>query len=110
MTRRRRAFLERTHRARERARRSSAGFNPSDMIRWAGLGAAAMIALAVFVGFAGGDRYLEGIASLEALTRPVLFGASWLDLIAVLAVVLIVAAVLLRARLTRSGRGEGDGE
>lgn len=101
MTRRRRAFLERTHRARERARRSSAGFNPSAMIRWAGLGAAAMIGLAVFVGFAGGDRYLGGLAGLEALTRPVLLGASWLDLIAIGAVVLIVAMVLLRARVSR---------
>lgn len=101
MTRRRRAFLERTHRAQERARRSSAGFNPSTMIRWAGLGAAAMIGLAVFVGFAGGDRYLDGLASLDALTRPVVLGASWLDLLAVGIVVLIVAAVLMRSRTTR---------
>lgn len=102
MTRRRRAFLERTHRAQQRARRSD-GFNPATMIRWAGLGAAAMIGLAVFVGFAGGDRYLEGIASLEALTRPAVLGASWLDLIAIGVVALIVAMVLLRSRTSRGG-------
>lgn len=98
MTRRRRAFLERTHRARERSARASRGFNPSGMIRLAGLGAAAMIGLAVFVGFAGGDRYLDRAAGLQALTRPVVFGASWLDLIAVGVVVLVVGVVLLRSR------------
>lgn len=103
MTRRRRAFLERTHRAQDRARRSASGFNPTTMIRWAGLGAAAMIGLAVYVGFAGGDRHLDGLASLDALTRPAVFGASWLDVIAIGVVVLIVAMVLLRSRTSRGG-------
>ncbi|HAQ34738.1 MAG: hypothetical protein CMF74_17210 [Maricaulis sp.] len=98
MTRRRRAFLERTHRARERASRASREFNPSGMIRLAGLGAAAMIGLAVFVGFAGGDRYLDRVAGLQALTRPVFLGTTWLDLIAIGMVALIVGVVLLRSR------------
>ncbi|MCF8880964.1 hypothetical protein L5876_14140 [Hyphobacterium sp. SN044] len=113
MTRRRRAFLERTHRAQERARRSSAGFNPTTMIRWAGLGAAAMIGLAVYVGFAGGDRHLEGLASLDALTRPAVLGASWLDVIAIGVVAAIVAMVLLRSRVSRRDGNLGrdqDGE
>ena len=97
---RRRPFLDRTYRARERAaRQRRSDFNPTTMIRWAGLGAAVMIGLAVCVGFTSGGQDLAGrMGFLSALTQPVLFGASWLDIGVIGIVAGIVVLVLVRSR------------
>lgn len=101
---RRRPFLDRTYRSRERAaRQRKADFNPVAMIRWAGLGAAVMIGLAVFIGFTSGGQELAGrLGFLAALSEPVILGASWLDLGVIVIVAAAAAAFLLRSRPSRS--------
>ena len=97
---RRRPFLDRTYRSRDRAaRQRKADFNPTTMIRWAGLGAAVMIGLAVFVGFTSGGQELAGrMGFLHILTQPILFGASWMDIGVIAIVILIIAAFLMPRR------------
>ncbi|MEE2565583.1 hypothetical protein [Hyphobacterium marinum] len=107
---RRRPFLDRTYRSRERAaRQRKADFNPATMIRWAGLGAAIMIGLAVFVGFTSGGQDIAGrLGFLAGLSQPVLFGASWLDIGVIGIVAVAVAAILLRSRRTRSDEDDAS--
>lgn len=104
---RRRPFLDRTYRSRERAtRQRKSDFNPTTMIRWAGLGAAIMIGLAVFVGFtSGGQEFAGRLGFLHGLTQPVLLGASWLDMGVVAGVAAIAVIALWRSR-PRSDEGD----
>lgn len=71
------------------------------MIRWAGLGAAAMIALAVFIGFTGGEDGLQRAAALEALTRPVFLGLSAMEIGAGVIILLIALAAWAQVRAMR---------
>lgn len=100
---RRRGFLERHHRAQDRRRRQSRdGMQPAAMMRLAGLVAAVLIGLAVFVGF-DAERmegsWLQPLASLDGITRPVLFGGSILEI----ALIAVIAAYAIRA-LWKSAR------
>jgi len=97
---RRRPFLDRTYRSRERAaRQRKADFNPATMIRWAGLGAAIMIGLAVFVGFtSGGQDFAGRLGFLAGLSQPVFLGASWLDIGVIVIVAAAVVSILVRSR------------
>lgn len=88
---RRRAFLDRTYRARERkAKQSRDLINPAAMMRLAGLVAAILIGLAVFVGF-DSERleagWVQQFASLDAIVRPVFLGGSILELAIIVAIV-----------------------
>ncbi|MEE2527295.1 hypothetical protein V0U79_13090 [Hyphobacterium sp. HN65] len=103
---RRRGFLERTYRARDRkARQSRDLINPAAMMRLAGLVAVILIALAVFVGF-DAERmegsWVQQFASLEGITRPVLFGGSILEIAIILAIVAYAGFALWRLSQARS--------
>ena len=109
---RRRGFLERTYRARDRkARQSRDLINPAAMMRLAGLVAAILIALAVFVGF-DSERmegsWVQQFASLDGITRPVLFGGSILEIGIILAIIAYAAWALWRS--TRSQPEEESDE
>jgi len=87
---RRRSFLDRTYRARERkAKQSRDLINPAAMMRFAGLVAAILIGIAVFVGF-DSERmqsdWIQNFASLDVITRPVFLGGSILELAIILTI------------------------
>jgi hypothetical protein len=88
----RRRFLDRTHRQRARQRKASGGFNPGAMIRLAGFGAALMVGVAVYIGFARqGETIYDGRwGVMQRLVSPLFLGFNVLDLI-VLALVGLVA-------------------
>ncbi|MGK0266028.1 MAG: hypothetical protein ACI82N_000272 [Maricaulis sp.] len=90
MTRRR--FLDRTHRNRTRRDEGNRGFNPAGMIRLAGFGAALVIFVGVYVGFARqGETIYDGRwGVLQRLITPLLFGVNALELL-VLVIVGFVA-------------------
>lgn len=109
---RRRGFLERTYRARDRkARQSRDLINPAAMMRLAGLVAVILIALAVFVGF-DAERmegsWVQRFASLDGITQPVLFGGSILEIGIILAIIAYAAWALWR--LTRTQPEEESDE
>lgn len=98
---RRRDFLDRTYRARERkAKQSRDLINPAAMMRLAGLVAAVLIGIAVFIGF-DSERmeagWMQNFASLDAITRPVLLGGSVLEWALILVIVIYAAWALWRA-------------
>ncbi|MGY6661148.1 MAG: hypothetical protein ACXIVO_02405 [Glycocaulis sp.] len=97
----RRPFLSRTHRARaERARQNASG-DPGGTMRLAVLVALVLVALAVAAGFRGEEtaRGVGGlVARLGPLAEPRLFGASILELLAILAVIGACALILWRKR------------
>ena len=88
----RRRFLDRTYRQRARQRGGSGGFNPGSMIRLAGFGAALMVGVAVYIGFARqGETIYDGRwGVMQRLVSPLFLGFNALDLI-VLALVGLVA-------------------
>lgn len=100
--RRRRGFLERHHRSQDRRRQQARdGMQPATMMRLAGLVAAVLIGLAVFVGF-DAERmegsWMQQFASLDGITRPVFLGGSTLEIAAILAIALYAGWALWRAR------------
>lgn len=98
---RRRDFLDRTYRARERkAKQSRDLINPAAMMRLAGLVAAVLIGIAVFIGFDSGRMeagWMQNFASLDAITRPVFLGGSILELALILVIVVYAAWALWRS-------------
>ncbi|WP_420430556.1 hypothetical protein [Hyphobacterium sp.] len=109
----RRGFLERHHRAQDRRRRQSRdGLQPAAMMRLAGLVAAVLIGLAVFVGFDSGrmeGSWLQPLASLDGMTRPVLFGGSILEIAAIAAIAVYAGWALWKsARARRQSLDEPD--
>ncbi|WP_421789365.1 hypothetical protein [Hyphobacterium sp.] len=104
---RRRGFLDRHQRVRiERARKSREGISPTAMMRLAGLVAAVLIGLAVFVGFDSErmeSQWIQNLSGLDGITRPVFLGGSLLEWI-------IIAIVALYAvwALYRSARGQNN--
>jgi hypothetical protein len=88
----RRRFLDRTHRQRARQSQGHGGFNPGSMIRLAGFGAAIVVGVAVYVGFAHqGETIYDGRwGVMQRLITPLFLGFTALDLI-VLALVGLVA-------------------
>jgi hypothetical protein len=103
---RRRGFLERHHRSQARRRQQSCdGMQPATMMRLAGLVAAVLIGLAVFVGF-DAERlegsWVQQFASLDGLTRPVLFGGSVLEIAAIIAIAVYAGWALWRTRRRQS--------
>lgn len=107
---RRRGFLDRHQRVRiERARKSREGLNPTAMMRLAGLVAAVLIGLAVFVGFDSermDSPWFQSLAGLEGITRPVFFGASILEWGFILVIVIYAVWALRRAAKSRSQSDE----
>lgn len=98
---RRRDFLDRTYRARERkAKQSRDLINPAAMMRLAGLVAAVLIGIAVFIGF-DAERmesgWMQNFASLDAITRPVFLGGSILELALILAIAAYAGWALWRS-------------
>tara|TARA_R110002095_G_scaffold178463_1_gene155744 strand:+ start:227 stop:532 length:306 start_codon:yes stop_codon:yes gene_type:complete len=88
----RRRFLDRTHRNRARNDKSNRGFNPAGMIRLAGIGAAIVIFLGVYIGFTRqGETIYDGRwGVLQRLITPLFFGVNALELLT-LAIVGFVA-------------------
>lgn len=95
----RRPFLERTHKHRQRQRRSG-GFDPGAMIRLAGFGAAVVVAVAVYVGFnRQGETIYDGRwGVLQRLVTPLFFGINALELIVFALVGLIAWRIWVRMR------------
>ncbi len=98
---RRRDFLDRTYRARERkAKQSRDMINPAAMMRLAGLAAALLIGVAVFIGF-DAERmaagWMQNFASLDMITRPVFFGGSILEWVLILVIAAYAAWALWRS-------------
>ena len=99
----RRRFLDRTHRQRDRQRQSTGGFNPGAMIRLAGFGAALMVGVAVYTGFARqGETIYDGRwGVLQRLITPLFLGFNALDLIVLLLVGLVAWRIWLRMQKKR---------
>lgn len=99
----RRRFLDRTHRQRDRQRQSAGGFNPGAMIRLAGFGAALIVGVAVYIGFARqGETIYDGRwGVLQRLITPLFLGFNALDLIVLLLVGLVAWRIWLRMQKTR---------
>ena len=93
---RRRSRLQHSRQTR-RAERS--GPDPAASMRLAGFVAMVLVVLAVAAGFQG-DRFASAIARVMAalgpLAEPVVFGASWLEIGAVLLGLLVIAATVFR--------------
>jgi hypothetical protein len=111
---RRRAFLDRTYRARERkAKQSRDLINPAAMMRLAGLVAAILIGIAVFVGF-DSERmeagWVQRFASLDSITRPVIFGGSILELAIIMAIGVYAGWALWRSARSAPHDDEDDDE
>jgi hypothetical protein len=98
MTRRR--FLDRTHRNRTRRDEGNRGFNPAGMIRLAGFGAALVIFVGVYVGFARqGETIYDGRwGVLQRLITPLFFGINALEILSVVIVAFIAWRIWLRMR------------
>ena len=81
-----RRFLDRTKSAQERQARRRSSFDPSGLIRLAGFGAAAMVFLAVWIGWGRtGEAPVSGPwGVLYRLSQPAFLGASALEIIALL--------------------------
>lgn len=97
----RRPFLSRTQRAREQRARQAASGDPGGTIRLAVLVALVLVALAVAAGFRGEEtaRGVGGlVARLGPLAEPLVFGASLLELGAIIAVIAVCALILWRKR------------
>lgn len=109
---RRRAFLDRTYRSRERkAKQSRDLINPAAMMRLAGLVAAILIGIAVFVGFDAErmeSSWVQRFASLDGITRPALLGASILEIAIILAIAAYAGFALWRASRTRQAPDEDE--
>lgn len=97
----RRPFLSRTHRAREARNRDRSAADAGGMMRFGVLVALVLVALAVAAGFRGEEtaRGLGGwLALLGPLAEPRVFGASALEIGAIIAVIAVCALILLRRR------------
>jgi hypothetical protein len=109
---RRRDFLDRTYRARQRkAKQSRDLINPAAMMRFAGLVAAILIGIAVFIGF-DSDRmesgWMQNFASLDAITRPVFLGGSLLEYAIILSIGGYAAWALWRSSRSRPQDDEDE--
>ncbi|QNL19749.1 hypothetical protein HXX25_10685 [Hyphobacterium sp. CCMP332] len=109
---RRRDFLDRTYRARQRkAKQSRDLINPAAMMRFAGLVAAILIGIAVFIGF-DSERmesgWMQNFASLDAITRPVFLGGSLLEYAIILSIGVYAAWALWRSSRARSQDADDD--
>ena len=107
---RRRHFLDRTYRARERkAKQSRDLINPAAMMRFAGLVAAILIGIAVFIGF-DSERmqsdWIQNFASLDVITRPIFLGGSILEF----AIILSIGAYAIWAMWKSSRPGPQEDE
>ncbi|MCC5982396.1 MAG: hypothetical protein JJU26_11835 [Oceanicaulis sp.] len=97
----RRPFLSRTHRAREARNRQRMAADPGGTMRLAVLVALVLVALAVAAGFRGEETAREAggwLARLGPLAEPRIFGASILEIGAILAVLAVCALILWRRR------------
>ncbi|MHA6287989.1 hypothetical protein [Maricaulis sp. CAU 1757] len=95
----RRRFLDRTRSQCDRQRKSG-GFNPAGMIRLAGFGAALVVAVGVYVGFARqGETIYDGRwGVLQRLVTPLFFGINALELIVFALVGLVAWRIWARMR------------
>jgi len=94
----RRRFLDRTQRHREQSRKTDRGFNPAGMIRLAGFGAALIVFVAVYIGFARqGETIYDGRwGVLQRLITPLFLGINALELIVILLVGFLAWRIWLR--------------
>jgi hypothetical protein len=93
----RRKFLQRTHRQQEREAKKG-GFNPSNMIRLAGFGAALMVGVAVYIGFykQGETIYSGPWGLLQRLITPLFLGINAMELLTVVIVGFLAWRIWLR--------------
>lgn len=108
---RRRGFLDRHQRVRiERAQKSREGISPTAMMRLAGLVAAVLIGLAVFVGFDSErleSSWVQSLSGLDVITRPVFLGGSVMEWSLIAVIVIYVVWALRRSVLAR-GQSEDE--
>lgn len=107
MERRRPAFLRRTAANEERRRRQIASESTAQgsAFRWAAVGVAFVLAIAVMAGFTDYGQALAGrLGGLGWLQEPAIFGIAWGDVLVVALVGLAVALFLWRdaRRIRRS--------
>jgi len=95
---RRPGFLRRAtqNEARRRRQQREADRAAWAAFRWAAIGVAVILALAVTVGFGGNAAMAERLGALAFLGEPVLFGLSPIDFGAILLVAAIAGLVIWR--------------
>ncbi|WP_022699433.1 hypothetical protein [Euryhalocaulis caribicus] len=95
---RRPGFLRRSvqNEQRRRAQQRDADRAAGAAFRWAAIGVAILMVLALTVGFGGNMALTERLAAWAFLGQPVLFGLSWVDIAAILGVIAVAALFLYR--------------
>ncbi len=95
---RRPAFLRRSIEAEYRRRQQSRDADKAagGAFRWAAIGVAIVMVLVIAVGFGGNRAMMSGVAALAFLDREVIFGFTWVDILAAILVIGLSALYLYR--------------